>query len=189
MSRGGICRTRNATAPAAYFETELPDRFLAAIAALHDRFDAIVVDEGQDFADVWWVTLEELLRDPKNSALYIFYDQDQVIYRNRGAFPIPEPHFQLLHNCRSTRAIQVAAGAYTPNPDRGEPRRGPAESPDRNSSRMSRGIVHDRSAPCGGSTHRLSRRGRHVAREDRCPLHRAACETSQLVEGDEDRQP
>ena len=102
----------NSSNAADYFETVHPDRFLTAIGARDERFDAIVVDEGQDFADIWWVTLEALLRDPVDGILFVFYDDDQRIYRNRGAFPIPGPHFQLTHNCRSTREIQIAANPY-----------------------------------------------------------------------------
>ena len=97
-----------------YFADELPNQLLDALALLPERFDAIVVDEGQDFADTWWVTLEALLADPAKSPLAIFYDDNQRIYSTAatGAYPIPRPHHALPHNCRSTRRIHDAAMAF-----------------------------------------------------------------------------
>ncbi len=98
-----------------YFADELPEQLLEALGALPDRFDALVVDEGQDFADTWWITLEALLADPQDGPLAIFYDDNQRIYYSTaasGAYPIPRPHFALPHNCRTTRHIHDAAMAF-----------------------------------------------------------------------------
>jgi hypothetical protein len=98
--------------PSSYFEEELPQRMLDALTALPDRFDAIVVDEGQDFADIWWLTLDALFQNPADSILAIFYDDNQRIYRRESAYPIPEPHYQLTHNCRCTQHIHREAAKY-----------------------------------------------------------------------------
>ncbi len=96
---------------AAYYEHALPQAMADAISVLDTRFDAIVVDEGQDFADVWWLTLDLLMRDPGDGFFAIFYDNNQRIFRNDSTYPLPEPHFKLTHNCRCTRTIhQKAAG-------------------------------------------------------------------------------
>ena len=63
-----------------------------ALAIVPDRFDAIIVDEGQDFADGWWVTLEELLVNPEDGILFVFYDDNQRIFDQRGSYPVPPPH-------------------------------------------------------------------------------------------------
>ena len=106
--------TLDADALARYFADDLPDQLLEALATLPERFDAIVVDEGQDFADTWWVTLEALLADATDGPLTIFYDDNQRIYSNgaTGAYPIPLPHHALPHNCRTTRHIHDAALLY-----------------------------------------------------------------------------
>ena len=106
--------TLDADALSRHFADELPNQFLDALGVLPERFDAIVTDEGQDFADGWWVTLEALLADPADGPLAIFYDDNQRIYGNgaTGAYPIPRPHFVLPHNCRTTRHIHDAALAY-----------------------------------------------------------------------------
>ncbi len=89
-----------------FFNRTLPESLLAAIErAPQLRFDAIVVDEGQDFATEWWLTLTELLRDPDRGILYVFYDDNQRLYEDRSAFPIVEPPHCLTTNCRNTQAI------------------------------------------------------------------------------------
>ena len=95
-----------------YFNETLPERFQQAIEKLGLQFDAIVVDEGQDFADIWWITLEDLLTHPEDGILFVFYDDNQRIFDGRGACPIPKPHFRLSKNCRTTRAIHTAASTY-----------------------------------------------------------------------------
>ena len=45
-----------------------------------DRWDAIVVDEAQDFQELWWLALQSLLSDPQNGRLWAFYDPKQNIY-------------------------------------------------------------------------------------------------------------
>lgn len=98
-----------ADALSTYFQEELPEHFERALMAVPDRYDAIVVDEGQDFADTWWLTLESTLADPADGIFFIFYDDNQRIYSTRGDYPIPPPHFQLRHNCRTTKRIHEAA--------------------------------------------------------------------------------
>src|SRR5690606_11943141 len=43
-------------------------------------WDAIIVDEGQDFAPIWWEVLEEGLRDKNSSKIAVFYDDSQRIF-------------------------------------------------------------------------------------------------------------
>lgn len=104
----------DAAAQSRYFQDELPEHLLTALDTLPDRFDAIVVDEGQDFAGAWWLTLEALLTDPEQGIFCIFYDNNQRIYSTGadGAYPIPPPHYPLTHNCRTTRRIHAAAMQY-----------------------------------------------------------------------------
>ncbi len=89
-----------------FFARVLPECLLAAIERAPElHFDAIVVDEGQDFQTEWWVTLTELLRDPNRGILYIFYDDNQRLYIDTSAFPIVEPPHCLTINCRNTQSI------------------------------------------------------------------------------------
>lgn len=75
------------------------------------RFDAIVVDEGQDLDSVWWLPLLDLLRDPSHGVVYVFGDLNQDLYHAREpdelgvVMPESPPVFYLTENRRSTRAI------------------------------------------------------------------------------------
>ena len=72
------------------------------------KYDAIIVDEAQDFAEGWAFALRTcFLKDEMHPRLYVFYDEDQNIYdRNFGeAFFIKYPPFVLRRNLRNTQNI------------------------------------------------------------------------------------
>lgn len=46
-----------------FYEHEAPELMLQALECSPVRFDAVVVDEGQDFREEWWVTLDAALAD------------------------------------------------------------------------------------------------------------------------------
>lgn len=88
-----------------FFRHELPESLIDALAEIEVRYDAIVVDEGQDFFSPWWIPLQELLRDPKTGTFYIFFDDNQSIYNREFVFPFSSPIFPLYENCRNTKLI------------------------------------------------------------------------------------
>lgn len=72
------------------------------------RFDAILVDEAQDFSDEFWLPLESMMGDLEKTPLYLFYDTNQRIYRRSEKFPIQtNDEFTLTENCRNTAAIHA----------------------------------------------------------------------------------
>lgn len=83
----------------------LPRQFLEAVRQIEDRFDAIVVDEGQDFEASWWESVEMLLADRSRGVFYVFYDDNQVLYTDRLELPGGMLQFDLTENCRNTRKI------------------------------------------------------------------------------------
>jgi hypothetical protein len=89
----------------AFYDEQLPEALMQAVDTLGPRFDAIVADEGQDFADEWWVPLQMTLRDPDAGILYIFYDDNQRLYARSRRLPIDDEPFELSANCRSTQRI------------------------------------------------------------------------------------
>lgn len=103
------------------FDLVLPHALALSCEASPLRFDAIVIDEGQDFRDEYWLPIEWLLRDLDTSHLYVFYDQNQALYTRAGSMPITEPPFVLSFNCRNTQRIHEAAYRYF----RGEATDGP----------------------------------------------------------------
>src|SRR5215470_10327870 len=103
-----------------FYGTVVPEALLAATGRLAERFDAVIVDEGQDFAEGWWTSLQALLSDPDHGVLYVFYDDNQSLYTPGARLPIDTPPFMLTTNCRNTRAIHREVvrwyrGAETPD--------------------------------------------------------------------------
>jgi hypothetical protein len=88
-----------------FFNRQLPEALMDAADVLNVRYDAIVVDEGQDFRDDWWIPLQTLLRDPDHGILYIFFDDNQRLYVPTGTFPIQRPPYPLTVNCRNTQNV------------------------------------------------------------------------------------
>ena len=87
-----------------------PERLMDACDLLttDEKFDAVIVDEGQDFKNLWWTSLESVFRDPENkSAYYIFFDTRQNLFV-KDEFELPPelpPPFSLTTNCRNTTSI------------------------------------------------------------------------------------
>ncbi|RMF28380.1 MAG: hypothetical protein D6759_15920, partial [Chloroflexi bacterium] len=88
-----------------WFDHTLPELLLEATEVLETRYDAIIVDEGQDFQEHWWVPLQCLLEDPDQGIFYVFYDDNQNLYQTRFALPEGLERFALTRNCRNTRHI------------------------------------------------------------------------------------
>lgn len=83
-----------------------------AIPSFEKRYDAIIVDEGQDFCELWWIALEELLADKDKGFFYIFRDSRQNIYERSDAVPFKEPSARLKVNCRNTAPIAELVHEY-----------------------------------------------------------------------------
>ncbi len=100
----------------AYYNQFLPDMLLDAVDELGPQFDAIIVDEGQDFHEDWWLPLQALLRDPDNGILYVFFDDNQNLYQGTDRIPglIDTPPFPLTRNCRNTQQIHGLVSRYHP---------------------------------------------------------------------------
>ena len=96
-----------------FFEHDLPAQMVELAAALPDgqRFDAIVIDEAQDFADSWWDPVLAALRDPDEGGLYVFLDEGQRVFDRQGTPPVPLVPLILDQNIRNTRQI---ANAFQP---------------------------------------------------------------------------
>jgi hypothetical protein len=83
---------------------------------LSERYEAIVVDEGQDFGEEFWPPIELLLNLDEEKPLYIFYDENQNIYSKVSTFPADRAPFSLTVNCRNTKKIHKAAYQYYSGP-------------------------------------------------------------------------
>lgn len=76
-----------------------------------EKFDAIIVDEGQDFGESRAIALLELL---KRDGQWIFFaDWQQDIFKSGKAEVLgAEVIFRLYHNCRNTELINRAINQY-----------------------------------------------------------------------------
>lgn len=89
-----------------FWKDEAADLLMDAIDMVQQRFDAVIVDEGQDFYPNWWVPLEMINVQGDGGAMYVFYDPRQNLYvdQNSSMPALGEP-FNLPTNCRNTRLI------------------------------------------------------------------------------------
>jgi superfamily I DNA/RNA helicase len=94
------------------FDVQLPLALALSTEVSDYRYDAIVVDEGQDFRDEFWFPLMCLLADENESTVYFFFDHNQAIYRPITKLPVEDDPFVLTTNCRNTTHIHHAAYHY-----------------------------------------------------------------------------
>ena len=97
-----------------FFAELLPQMVLDVALTLprEKKYDAILVDEGQDFGDSRLIALLELLRDPDSQWMF-FADWNQNVYNRQTDSPLgAEVVFRLYHNCRNTEKVTEAANRY-----------------------------------------------------------------------------
>lgn len=90
-----------------FWESELPALMSEAALTLTDgqKFDSIIIDEAQDFADDWWTALLRALRDEQTGGLYAYSDERQRVFARFGRPPVALVPLVLDHNLRNTRQI------------------------------------------------------------------------------------
>jgi hypothetical protein len=88
-----------------FFDQTLPQYLLEASAALSPLWDAVVVDEGQDFLAPYWRALDSLCVDPERAIRYIFFDDGQVLRDRPDPVPGAETALVLRTNWRNTKNI------------------------------------------------------------------------------------
>lgn len=117
VSKAGITISSHAN-DQQLFGDLLPAGLVDAMALQPDeRWQAIVVDEGQDFLPNWWIALSASLKP--GGTLRVMSDSNQRIY---AAGRVPGADLDLVpirlkRNLRNTRAIHGAAQAHYEGPD------------------------------------------------------------------------
>lgn len=89
-----------------FWNQQTPELLMDYFTASGLSYDALVVDEGQDFHDSWWLALESIL--PDEAPVYVFYDQHQNLFNADGHASLEHwlpLRFDLPTNCRNTRSI------------------------------------------------------------------------------------
>lgn len=95
-----------------HFDVQMPYALALSADVLEEKYDAVVVDEAQDFSDEYWLGVEMLLRDQGEGYLYIFIDENQALYPRRGKLPVEDEPFYLTSNCRNTAPIHEVGYAF-----------------------------------------------------------------------------
>jgi len=101
------------TADRDFFEQTLPGLLEEGSRILGPRYDAMVVDEAQDFRAWWWPALLSLHVDPDDGTLYLFSDDSQNLYGGSEMPISPDDVLPpLQHNIRNTRAINSFVSVF-----------------------------------------------------------------------------
>jgi hypothetical protein len=100
-----------------FWEHELPRTMgdLAAELPPGKRYDSVIVDEAQDFADEWWRPVLASLKDEDEGGVYLYSDENQRIFARFGRPPVQLVPLVLDHNLRNTRQIHDAFGPLAPS--------------------------------------------------------------------------
>lgn len=107
-------------APGDYYAERMPLALMAALEAHPDgaTYDAVIIDEGQDFHPQWCEALKMLFDRYRDRIVYLFYDDNQTIFTRTRELPvtgliaksgIADHVFRLRDNLRNTRNIQEYA--------------------------------------------------------------------------------
>jgi len=94
------------------FDVWMPDALTESYDISPIEYDVIIIDEGQDFKDEYWLAIEELRDKNSNTKLYIFKDGNQAIYASTDELPINNEPLFLFDNCRNTKPIHQLAYQY-----------------------------------------------------------------------------
>lgn len=68
------------------------------------EFEAVLIDEAQDFDKAWWSVVESL-RSSSDGHLYIFSDERQALIPSRGGYPDVPTVIDISRNCRNAGAV------------------------------------------------------------------------------------
>ena len=89
-----------------FWKSGTPELLLENFESSGIEYDALVVDEGQDFRADWWDALSCVISD--DSPVYVFFDENQNLFHADGRDALKEwlpQRFDLPTNCRNTQSI------------------------------------------------------------------------------------
>ena len=103
------------------FEDIWPELLMQAYERVdNELYDAIIVDEGQDFLPLWWTALLAGLDPDGSGLLRVFYDDNQRVYTSASGLPdeVALVPIRLTLNLRNTRRIhELVRQHYTGHED------------------------------------------------------------------------
>lgn len=114
--------TTPAQKDAGWWERQAPELLIEACATTETSFDAVVVDEAQDFSPLWLDALRCLIATDRDAPFFEFADPRQDLWAREWSTDPRHPFvYELTRNMRNTRPIaeRVAAAVATTCKDRG----------------------------------------------------------------------
>ena len=101
-----------------FFDIELPTKLKDALNSIpsEDKFDVVIIDEAQDFHEVWWDVVIASLKDPINGKIYAFGDIRQGIFRHAKDIPLELAPIHLDQNLRNSVPISELASLCVEDP-------------------------------------------------------------------------
>lgn len=97
-----------------WFDVDLAQEVMRASDRDGPRFDALIVDEAQDFLPLWWDALRSLLVDPNRAIRYLFFDDAQQLRPDAAPVEGADEALVLSTNWRNTQAIHSHLVAIEP---------------------------------------------------------------------------
>ena len=92
-----------------YWDYEAPELLENAATIIPDenKFQAVIVDEGQDFRPTWWDSIEQVFSTrEENPYFFVFYDPRQNLFIEKPCLPPSLGDAYILPtNCRNTKRI------------------------------------------------------------------------------------
>ncbi|BCJ97577.1 NERD domain-containing protein [Anaerocolumna chitinilytica] len=97
------------------FEAPLYEGVIRNLKTSFSRYDAIFVDEAQDFTEEWAKIIRKLLKNQDEGRLGVFYDDIQILreYSFGEGFGIEAEPYLLRENIRNTANIYSWASSHT----------------------------------------------------------------------------
>ncbi len=97
-----------------FFDVELAEALQQAAATKGPLFDALVVDEAQDFLAPWWQALDAWLVEPHQAIRYVFFDDAQRLRPDAAPVRGAAEALTLTINWRNTQAIHTHLSGVEP---------------------------------------------------------------------------
>lgn len=99
--------------PQAWWDRALPDALDAAISSDdEERFHAVIIDEGQDFALGWLESLQLLLRDTDHGVFWVFHDRAQALFRPDVVGQLGLERLELFEDHRNPPGVARLAARF-----------------------------------------------------------------------------
>ncbi|MFP4687515.1 MAG: NERD domain-containing protein [bacterium] len=104
----------------------VPQLLSEAAEIIDDKYDALIIDEAQDFQDEWFISLLDFIPEAGERWLYVFYDPNQSIYGEvpgwleewaRNFYPLNEN----VRNTRNVSEVSLQLGDIDQKVDHGPP--------------------------------------------------------------------